>query len=140
MADQSIRFPEGIAKDVMVRIHDHFAPTDFMVLDMGEEEDDTPIVLQDRSSTPPMRSSTLDLNKSTSNSLEKRYTVILIVTLLMSSQRSLALGGDVDHPKTRRINLQRMNGRKIRNLKELLKMNPLRQSQVHRPSRCGRRR
>ena len=28
----------------MVRIHDHYAPTDFMVLDMGEE-DDTPIIL-----------------------------------------------------------------------------------------------
>ena len=27
----------------MVRIHDHFSPVDFMVLDMGEEEDDTPI-------------------------------------------------------------------------------------------------
>ena len=46
MANQSIRFPEGIAKDVMVRIHDHFAPADFMVLDMGEEEDDTPIILR----------------------------------------------------------------------------------------------
>jgi len=45
MVDQLIRFPEGIAKDVMVRIHDHFAPADFMVLDMGEEEDDTPIIL-----------------------------------------------------------------------------------------------
>jgi hypothetical protein len=44
MADQSIRFPEDIAKDIMVRIHDHFAPADFMVLDMGEE-DDTPIIL-----------------------------------------------------------------------------------------------
>ena len=42
MADQSIQFPEGISRDVMVRIHDHFAPADFMVLDMGEEEDDTP--------------------------------------------------------------------------------------------------
>ena len=45
MADQSIQFLEGIAKDVMVRIHDHFAPADFMVLNMGEEEDDTPIIL-----------------------------------------------------------------------------------------------
>ena len=45
MADQSIWFAEGIAKDVMVRIHDQFAPTDFMVLDMGEEDDDTPIIL-----------------------------------------------------------------------------------------------
>jgi hypothetical protein len=45
IADQSIRFLEGIAKDVIVRIHDHYVPTDFMVLDMGEEEDDTPIIL-----------------------------------------------------------------------------------------------
>jgi hypothetical protein len=45
MADQTIRFSEGIAKDIMVRIHDHYAPADFMVLDMGEEEDDTPINL-----------------------------------------------------------------------------------------------
>ena len=46
MADQSIRFSEGIAKDVIVRIHDHYAPVDFMVLDMGEEDDDTPIILR----------------------------------------------------------------------------------------------
>jgi hypothetical protein len=45
MADQSIQFQEGITRDIMVRIHDHFAPTNFMVLNMGEEEDDTPIIL-----------------------------------------------------------------------------------------------
>ena len=44
MVDQSIRFSEKIAKDVMVRIHDQFVLVDFMVLDMGEE-DDTPIIL-----------------------------------------------------------------------------------------------
>jgi hypothetical protein len=44
MADQSIWFSEGIAKDIMVKIQDHYTPADFMVLDMGEE-DDTPIVL-----------------------------------------------------------------------------------------------
>jgi hypothetical protein len=33
MVDQLIRFLEGIAKDIMVRIHDHYASTDFMVLD-----------------------------------------------------------------------------------------------------------
>ena len=38
-------FQEGIAKDITVKIQDHYAPTDFMVLDMGEEEDDTPIIL-----------------------------------------------------------------------------------------------
>ena len=30
----------------MVRIHDQYAHVDFMVLDMGEEEDDTPIILE----------------------------------------------------------------------------------------------
>ena len=45
MADQSIRFLDGIAKDIMVKIHDHFAPTNFMILDMGDKEDDTPIIL-----------------------------------------------------------------------------------------------
>jgi hypothetical protein len=44
MADQSIQFPEGIAKDIMVKIQDHYAPADFMALDM-EEEDDSPIIL-----------------------------------------------------------------------------------------------
>jgi hypothetical protein len=29
----------------MVKIQDHYVPTDFMVLDMGEEDDDTPIIL-----------------------------------------------------------------------------------------------
>ena len=29
----------------MVRIHDHYALADFMILDMREEEDDTPIIL-----------------------------------------------------------------------------------------------
>jgi len=45
MVDQSIRFPEGIAKDIMVRIQDHYVLADFMVLDMGEEEKDIPIIL-----------------------------------------------------------------------------------------------
>jgi hypothetical protein len=44
MADQSIQFSEGIAMDIMVKIQDHYTPTDFMVLDM-EEEDDSPIIL-----------------------------------------------------------------------------------------------
>ena len=37
MADQSIRFLEGISKDIMVRIQDHYVPVDFMILNMGEE-------------------------------------------------------------------------------------------------------
>ena len=46
MADQSIQFPEGITKYIMVRIHGHYAPVDFMVLDMGEEEEDVLIILE----------------------------------------------------------------------------------------------
>jgi hypothetical protein len=45
MVDQSIRFPKGITRDVMVKIQDHFVPADFMVLDMGDKEEDTPIIL-----------------------------------------------------------------------------------------------
>jgi hypothetical protein len=46
LADQTIQFPEGIAKDVLVKIQDHYAPADFMVLDIGADEEDTPIILE----------------------------------------------------------------------------------------------
>ena len=39
LVDKSFQFLEGIAKDVIVKIRDHEVPTDFMVLDMGEEDD-----------------------------------------------------------------------------------------------------
>jgi hypothetical protein len=39
LADQLFRFPEGIAKDIMVNIRDHYIPTNFMILDMGDEDD-----------------------------------------------------------------------------------------------------
>ena len=45
MADQSLKVPEGIAKDVPVKIQDHYVLTDFLVIDMGEEEYDPPLVL-----------------------------------------------------------------------------------------------
>jgi hypothetical protein len=45
MADQSIQFLESIAKDIMVKIQDHYASIDFMIQDM-EEEDDSPIILE----------------------------------------------------------------------------------------------
>jgi hypothetical protein len=60
MADQSIRFLKGIARDIMVKIQDHYALTDFVILDM-------------------------DLHKSTFSSQKKRYAIVLIVILLMSS-------------------------------------------------------
>jgi hypothetical protein len=45
MADQTYRFAEGIARDVPVEIEGQYVPTDFLVLDMGEEEIDPPIIL-----------------------------------------------------------------------------------------------
>ena len=45
LADQTIRFSEGIAKDIMVKIQDYYIPADFMVLDMREEEEDVSIIL-----------------------------------------------------------------------------------------------
>ena len=81
-----------------------------------------------------------DLDRSTSNSLEKRYAVILIVIPLMNSQKSPALGGHVDHPNAKGINSQRMNGKKMKSLKRLWKMNLLRLRSVHRWSKYGKKR
>ncbi|CAO2141847.1 unnamed protein product [Urochloa humidicola] len=36
LADNSIRYPEGIAEDVPVMIENHLVPVDFVILDMGE--------------------------------------------------------------------------------------------------------
>jgi len=36
---------EGIAKDVPIHIDDHYVPTNFLVIDMGEDECDPPIIL-----------------------------------------------------------------------------------------------
>jgi hypothetical protein len=44
MADQSQRSPGRIAPDVPVKIKDHYVLTDFLVVDMGDEQD-PPIVL-----------------------------------------------------------------------------------------------
>ena len=44
MADQSSQKPEGLAKDILVRIRDTYIPTDFIVLDMGHREE-VPLLL-----------------------------------------------------------------------------------------------
>jgi len=46
MTDQSLRFLEGMIKDVMVRIQEYYIPTDFLVLDM--EGDDEILILLGR--------------------------------------------------------------------------------------------
>lgn len=44
MADQTIWFPEGLARDILVRVQDQYVPTDFIILDMGANEE-VPIIL-----------------------------------------------------------------------------------------------
>jgi hypothetical protein len=44
MADQSQQFLEGMAQDVPVKIKDNYVVTDFLVIDMGDEQD-PPIML-----------------------------------------------------------------------------------------------
>jgi hypothetical protein len=56
LADQTFWFSKGIAKYIMVNIQDHYVPTDFMILDMGDE-DDVHLILGRYSSTPLARSS-----------------------------------------------------------------------------------
>jgi hypothetical protein len=46
MADQSFRFVDRIAKNVPIQIDDYFIPTDFLVIDIGEDEYDPPIILR----------------------------------------------------------------------------------------------
>ena len=45
MADQSIRFPEGLARDILVRVQDDYVPVDFIILDMGASNE-VPIILR----------------------------------------------------------------------------------------------
>src|SRR6185369_15842331 len=44
LADSSVRHPEGIAEDVLVRVRDWFVPVDFVVLDMDDQKETTLIL------------------------------------------------------------------------------------------------
>ena len=44
-ADETFREVKGIVTDVPVKIEDHFVYTDFQVIDMGEDEYDSPVIL-----------------------------------------------------------------------------------------------
>ena len=44
LADRSIKYPRGIIKDILVKVDKFIFPTDFIVLDM-EEDQEIPIVL-----------------------------------------------------------------------------------------------
>jgi len=44
LIDSSVRHPEGIAEDVLVRVRDCFVPVDFVVLDMDNQKETTLIL------------------------------------------------------------------------------------------------
>ena len=44
LADQSVRYPAGIAENILVKIRNFFVPVDFVVLDM-QEDMKTPVIL-----------------------------------------------------------------------------------------------
>ena len=44
LADQSVRYPAGIAENILVKIRNFFVPVDFVVLDM-QEDMKTPFIL-----------------------------------------------------------------------------------------------
>ena len=44
LADSLVRYPEGIAEDIPVRVRNYFIPVDFVVLDM-EISKETPLIL-----------------------------------------------------------------------------------------------
>ena len=101
----------------MIGIQDHYAPADFMFLDMGEE-DDTPIIL----GRPFLNTTNVIIyirsRQVHFQSIEKRYAIILIVILLMNSRRRATLRGDVNHSNVKGTNPDGMNG-KMKNLKRL---------------------
>jgi hypothetical protein len=108
MVDRIFQFPEGIAKDVMVKIQDHYVPTDFMVLDMGDEEIDPPIVLgrpflNTIRAIIYMRSGEIHFQF-----LAERYTVTSIVILIMSNQKRIGEG--IDRLADKGTNQPRMDG------------------------------
>jgi hypothetical protein len=44
LADQSTRYLEGVATNLLIKVRSAYVPTDFMILDMGNAED-TPLIL-----------------------------------------------------------------------------------------------
>jgi hypothetical protein len=86
-----------------------------MVLDMGEEDDDTPIILGRSFLNTTNTIIYVESRQVHFQFLEKRQAVILIVIPPMNSRRRTALGGDVDRPNDMGTNPDGMN-RKMKSL------------------------
>ena len=44
LADRAIKYPRGVIEDILVKVDKFIFPTDFIVLDMDEEEE-IPLIL-----------------------------------------------------------------------------------------------
>jgi len=44
MVDETIRLPEGVARDILVKIKNDYIPADFIIRDMGADEE-IPLIL-----------------------------------------------------------------------------------------------
>jgi hypothetical protein len=86
----------------MVQIHDHYVLTDFMVLDMGEEEYDPPIVLG-----RPFLNTTRAIVCMRSGEVHFQFPSkkarCYFNSCIMDSQRRIYQGGDAVHPNIARI-------------------------------------
>ena len=71
LADSSVRYPEGIAEDVPVKVRDYFIPVDFVVLDMDISKD-TPLILGRPFLSTAGHKSMLELEKSASISMARK--------------------------------------------------------------------
>jgi len=97
MVDLTYQFRNGIAKDVLVQIDDHFIPIDFLVLDMGEDDYDLPLILGRPFLNTIEQSSILGREKFTSNSHLRRYVDIsLIIQFVKNPRRTNQGGTDLD--------------------------------------------
>ena len=110
MIDQTYRFPEGIAKNAMVKIRDYYVPTSFVVLDIGDEEQDPSIILGRPFLNTTSAIIYIKSRRSTSKFQQRKCTVTSTVTQHMNSPRRIVLGEGAVYPNATRINLSRMDG------------------------------
>ena len=82
MADQTFREVKGIVIDVPVKIDDHFVYTVFRLLTWEKTNTIHSSSLEDRSSAPLKKSSTLELEKSICTSPQRRYAAILLILII----------------------------------------------------------
>jgi hypothetical protein len=96
MTDQSVQFLVGIVKDVIVQIQDHYVHANFMVLDMGVEDEETPIILGRPFLNTTKAVICIGFGQVHFQFPDRKVRCHLIVMLIMNNPRRTTIGGDVD--------------------------------------------